>query len=553
MANAIITDDFRKNQLELMIADITKAKDATDTGYFIGIGKSDPWNNRINSVLTDTAPVPNGSDLEKQDVIDNLLTLALIETDAICKLAVKTNQEWEAGVKFKVYDPTDLTCFDTDLTSGIKGCYAWYGAGETKSVFLCLGNGGNNVPGGITELDNSAEITQNPPASTTVGVPVDNGAPGSTTDAYIWVKLGEFSPTSEFIESQTFFELPVVLSDSAEIDAANNASAGLLHGFKIEDPGNAYPTTGLVSAELRITDLAGNSKKVDVKAFINDQGQVTSIEPSASTEASRTKFTLTQMSQESSNGAGLTTGIRRASVHVTGGGVPTGESGKTAKIRPLFGLTKGYGVEENTGSGLLDLFPPFYLGLTFDFVQNVTGDAFTDITFRQVSIIKNPLRAGGTGDTTTGTDTPGDTKDTSVQTLDSLKSIGFTGTAPTLSAGQTTEGWYMVRTSNGERAWIDKIDDTNDLIYFHQNSASRKVGTSAPTIAGSTLDQWSDINDGFKVYNNNNQEVGSSLTQSSLNQAEHIENTGTVLFLENRSGIKRTSAQTEKVRIILQF
>ena len=548
MANAIITDDFRKNQLELMIADITAAKTGTSTGYFIGIGKSDPWNNRINSVLTDNAPLPTGSDLEKKDVLDNLISLARVENDAICKLAVKTHQEWEANVKFKVYDPSDLTCFDTDLSSGIKGCYAWYGPGEEKFLFLCLGNGGNNVPGGASELDNSAENTQNPPNSTTVGIPIANGDPGSTTDAYIWVRLGALSSSSEFVDSQTFLELPSPLSDSAEITAANNASAGLLHGFKIEDAGNAYPTTGLVDASLKITTLGGTRSQTAIKAFINTNGQVTSIEPASSTTASRTKFTLAQMTQISSNGDGLNTGLIRASVHVTGGGVPTGESGKPAVIRPLFGLPNGYGVQPSgSTSGLHLLFPPFYLGLTYDFEQNETGDSFTDITFRQVSIVKNPLRATATGNTTSGTQ--GSAGDTSIETLDSLQHITFSGTLSSPGSA-TTEGWYMVKDNSGEVAWIDKIDGSK--IYFHQNSSSLTAAT--PNIVGSTLDQWSDDTGGFVVYNNSNQTQGASLSQNAaVFPAEHNENTGEILFLENRSGIKRTSAQTEKVRIILQF
>ena len=558
MANAIITDDFRRNQLELMIADITSTKSGTNTGYFIGIGKSDPWNTRVNQVLTDTAPVPNGSDLEKQDVVDNLIALARVEDSKISKLAVKTNQEWEIGRKFKVYDPTDLTCFDTDTTSGIKGCYAWYGPGETKSVYLCLGNGGENVPGAITQLDNKAATTQNPPASTTVGVAVANGDPGATTDAYIWVKLGEFNPNSEFIESQTFFEVPEPLSATNDITAANNASAGLLHGFKIEDAGNAYPTTGLVSAVLRITDLSGQEKSNAIKVHIDTNGQVDSVEPNSSTTSSRQKFTLTQMSQLSSNGAGLSTGIRRASVHVTGGGVPAGASGRPAVIRPLFGLPQGYGVQDSTlavgqtiNSGLLNLFPPFYLGLSYDFQQNTTGDTFTGLSFRQVSLIKNPIRATASGATTTGTPNADGTDDNTIDTMDSLRSIEYSGTDPTVS--DTTEGWYMIK-GTGEQAWIDKIDLTNNLIYFHQNSASRKVGLTAPEINGSTLDKWSDTAGAFAIYNANNVLQGGGNSQvGAVKAAEHNENTGTVIFLENRSGIKRTSAQTEKVRIILQF
>ena len=69
MANAIITEEFRKNQANLLIADITKTQDVSDPdpanhhmGYYIGIGKSDRWG------ADDVAPAPTGSKIEKEDV-----------------------------------------------------------------------------------------------------------------------------------------------------------------------------------------------------------------------------------------------------------------------------------------------------------------------------------------------------------------------------------------------------------------------------------------------------------------------------------------------------
>ena len=509
--------------------------------------------------LTDTAPVPTGSELEKTDVIDNLISIARIEDDKFNKLAVKTNQEWSAGVKFKVYDPTDLTCFDADLSNGVKGCYAWYGAGEQKTLFLCLGNG----HGG--QASTSAQTTINPPNSTSVGIPVANGNPGdANVDAYIWVNCGDFLPGSEFADSQIFFELPSVVTGTPATNATA-ASGGLLHGFTIEDAGTGY-TNGLTTATLRYTDLVGAEHTQGIKAYIKNGSVVrmkpnsaTTIDSSSGDDSASEDFTLADFQGFGKGGSGNPAGILRASVEINSLSLPT----RTAKVRPLFGPSHGYGVTDQ-----LNVFPPFYLGLCYDFEQNLTGDVFTDISFRQVSIIKSPLRAGGTGPTTTGTPSTGTTDTTSgdatddsnIQTMDSLKSIKFTGstTGLGLSSGDSTESWYMEKA--GQRAWIDKVDDSdssNQLIYFHQNSSSRQINaydaSSTTNFAGATLDEWGDNATTFKVYDNSNVLKATFTQDGAVKAAEHTEKTGTVLFLENRSGIKRTTAQTEKVRIILQF
>ena len=131
MANAIITEDFRRGQVERLIDDIKSSKTATNTGYFIGLGKSDPWN------ASDLAPTPTGGEQERKDAIDNLIALARVEDNAIHRLIVKTNQAWSAAVQFKRYDSNDPTCFNSDPVSGIKGCYAHY----LNKLYLCLGNG----------------------------------------------------------------------------------------------------------------------------------------------------------------------------------------------------------------------------------------------------------------------------------------------------------------------------------------------------------------------------------------------------------------------------
>jgi len=113
----------------------------------------------------------------------------------------------------------------------------------------------------------------------------------------------------------------------------------------------------------------------------------------------------------------------------------------------------------------------------------------------------------------------------------------------------------MVDESSGEQAWVDYIDNTanEERIYFHQNSSFTHTGEAEPNqFNGSLGDPWPSPAGDIKMYDAGGNEVA-DLVVGAISEPEHDENTGEVIFLENRSGIRRTSAQTEKVRIILQL
>ena len=106
----------------------------------------------------------------------------------------------------------------------------------------------------------------------------------------------------------------------------------------------------------------------------------------------------------------------------------------------------------------------------------------------------------------------------------------------------------MRNTSTGEQAWVDKLD--SGKIYFHQNSSTGRTGGN---ITGSTRNPINTANSqSYQLYNDQHVSQG-TFTVSGTTAAEHDENTGELIFLENRSPITRTSTQTEKARIILQF
>lgn len=486
--SAIITDDFRRNNADAFVTAInTLATDSPvskSTGYYVGIGKSDPW-------LDDTdPPTPTGSEIERQDVRQNLNSMKLIESNEVERLLPKTNQNWVTGRPYKAYDPTDRTCFNqTIVGSSINeyACYAIY----SGVLYLCLSN---NAGGNSTVAPSSAAAA-------------DGDVGENSGDSYIWTRIGTIPTASDFVDSTTFFEIPANLSSGID-------TIGLLYGFKVVNGGAGYSAVdGDYAATLRYTQLDGTTATAAVRINIVD-GVVTSV---GSATASPLGSAI-DLAEFQGFGVGASNGIRKASVMFDSEPSYT----TRAVIQPLFAPAAGFGADN------LDVFPPFYVGIAADFVggdANTAGtnETLVDTKFRQVSILKNIDM----------------TADDSPEAYGVVNSLQFLNLSASISL-TADSGWYFVVSSSTEKAWIDYIDTTNNYIYFHQNSSAGVTQDAIPSSGTVTVYNASDVSQGSFAY-------------GSITAPEHDAFSGDVIMVDNRVPILRSSVQTEKVRIILQF
>jgi len=232
--SAIITDDFRRNNADAFVTAInTLAVDSPlsqSTGFYVGIGKSDPW-------LDDTAPpTPTGSELERQDVLQNLNSMKLIESNEVERLLPKTGQAWVTGRKYKAYDITDRTCFNQTIVGSSINQYACY-VHLNGVLYLCLSNNSN----GASSVSPSSAAA------------ADGDVGQNSGDSYIWTRIGVIPTSSDFVDSTTFFEIPANLSSGID-------TIGLLYGFKVVNGGAGYSTVdGAKAAKLRYTQLDGTT------------------------------------------------------------------------------------------------------------------------------------------------------------------------------------------------------------------------------------------------------------------------------------------------------
>jgi hypothetical protein len=168
------------------------------------------------------------------------------------------------------------------------------------------------------------------------------------------------------------------------------------------------------------------------------------------------------------------------------------------------------------------------VGIAADFVggdANAAGtnETLVDTKFRQVSILKN-------------IDMTADDSPESYGVVNSLQRMNLSASISLTS----DSGWYFVVSSSTEKAWIDYIDSTNNYIYFHQNGAADVTQDAIPSSGTVTVYNSSDVSQG-------------SFTYGSITAPEHDAYSGDVIMVDNRVPILRSSVQTEKVRIILQF
>ena len=463
--SAIITNQFRRNSRKLFLEDVSEANPSSK--YFIGIGKSDPWPT-VNNVSEDdfgyNVQLPSNSMLDSSDALKNLIGLLKVQGT----FAVIPRNEWETGRVYKVYDATDINVFNIDSTAGHYPAYVT----SNDNVYVCLSN--NNGNSGSTyqpAFDPSS----------------DNNliAPKTQVDGYTWAYVCSLSTISDFYTDQ-FVDIPLDNGDDA--GTLSVATGGLLYGFKVIDGGSNL--TGNENILIR----GNKSNGEEVQMFLSnplagdftvtfDGGAITSITPAV-------------------NNSVWITNLKQASAEV---------EGKDAHIIPLIAPIDGFGAAPQ------DDLPSFYGGLFASYVGSVAGEIPANLTFRQISLVKDP-------DVTV--------QDSTLNVIDTLKHISVANTTGLpITKGTIIEG------ANGAKAFLDYIEGVN--VYYHQNS-SPDINQRAFNASGGVSFTAPDGTTG-------------STEIDGTYDAEYVDNSGEVLFLENRKPITRNENQQEDVKLVIQF
>lgn len=342
--SAIITENFRRNNAQLFLNDITSSPPVSE--YYVGIGKQDKWD-ADESVAGFTVPVPIGSRADELEVLSNLSTLVALNSLEGAVGRVIPAVSWRTGFVYKAYSSYDSSRFYP--TGIVQPCYVTI----QGAIFMCLkaGSGNSTVSPSVQETNKYA--------------------PFQLSDGYVWVLIQEAS-ASPIIRTNTFTDISTEALTSTDLTASTTQCGGVVSGFTVVSGGTGY--TGSSVFKLRRNDGFESTGE----DFSEDDLTLT---------ATISGGSVTAVSYIGNVGTWLK-GAVFASVEKTSG------PGTDAVIIPTIAPTEGYAYIP------ANVMPSWFAGLAVKLNDNLEGDSFYS-RYRQISIIKNPTTITGQEETTT--------------------------------------------------------------------------------------------------------------------------------------------------------
>lgn len=493
--------------------------------YYIGIGKSDPYNGDLDG--SDTTPgSPVAAMKTEVDVKNNLIALqkvsiALNTASSLSVPAIYGNAgyvlpryNWTPGSYFKAYDPTDPSClYPTTLTNGSQAypCYAVYDSGTGPRLYICA----------ASAIDSSSQQVV---SSVPSGVATILGKVSSNTGCgYRWVYVANLGldtaetltaknlttssgNTSSTLDSNQFFKIYRQATSSGS-SATNTSStftnsAGGIYSYRIVSAGLGYKKDATFVVDGNGTGATGQVTST------NSQGAILSVCMNAP-------------------GQSYSTGTIRFTY---------GTGSSAAVILPRIAPINGFGYD--VVSDLPAWYAGFYANFTYDAAYPGGSDVPAQDQIRQISLIRNPVVFASTSGSSI--------------TYRCLKSL--TVNADDISNGKPTVGDVVESITNGARGFIDHVNTSagSSIVYYHQNSstfgAAKNAITPIPFANGT----------GYTIWTKASNYVSTSAWPTKIISAvtaseEYVGGTGDVLYVQNRVPMTQAPDQSEPITIVTQF
>jgi hypothetical protein len=310
------------------------------------------------------------------------------------------------------------------------------------------------------------------PTGTTTTVNAETG------DGYIWKYMFTLSGTqaAKFLTS-AYIPVQTLASDDGSLqwDVQSNAAIGAIHRIKVEAGGTVYSATPTIT-------INGDGTGATAVATVSS-GIITGI-------------TITN------------TGINYTRANV----IITDSNGSGASARAVISPPGGHGVDPVNELG--GIFAMTNVTLDGDESTGGVADFLIDNEYRQLGILLNPTVVGA--NTAFASTTGRATK--------KLEYSGLTGGSLAVDDEFTS--------ASGVSAFIDSIDTTNNIIYYHQD----ELTGYGDLIAGET------ITSGVVT-----------ATIDTLSDADFETFSGEILYIENRSKIDRSVDQIEDIKLVIEF
>ena len=513
---AIITDQIRILNAKNFVAGVTSSSNS----YYSFIGL--PNSTDIQSDWDANPPPPKDNFDEENNYWDTMIALKKINSSDIRQVVQK--RIWSSGTTYDMYRH-DYSRSNTAKVSGATNLYSayYYVLNSDYKVYICLQNGTNpENPNGRPSLDEPTFTDLEPRSA------------GSSGDGYIWKYLYTVKP-SDIVKFESTDFMPVPLDWETGTDNASIRDNSVDGSIKIVTITNRGVGLGTANRTYTRVPIKGDGTGAECTIVINNDREVDSV-------------TI------SSQGSGYTYG----NVDLVSGGVPTGSTIPIFNtiISPQGG--HGYDIYRELGA---------YNALLYSRIENdvENPDFITGNQIARVGIVKNPQAFGG-----------------SLLVLDkasALSALRLTGVGyssatfaadsyitQTVGTGITAVGRIVNYDQNTGvlKYWQDRtfagfttagIGITNPTYGFNLTeftnspSAGGNVVISGGSVSLSISTSFTGVS---TVINNRTYYFGQSFTNG-VSSPEVKKYSGSIIYVDNRPSITRSSNQKEDIKVILQF
>jgi len=539
---AIVTDQFRINNASNFLGDINDPSNS----YYVFVGLSNPGiSNAYGRTDTigewdsdNTRPNPTDNFNYLNHTKDTMIFGKKINIDNARRVIRK--ESWTKGTQYEIYRHDYHVNNQSPKTFSSRLYDAkYYVINKDYNVYICIDNGSSGI-------NTTGNLSQNEPLFTGLE---PSAAAGDADDGYIWKYLFTVAPSdiikfdaTEYIplpnnwESSTDAQIKSV-RDSGNADINNNQ----IKSVYIDQRGNSY--SGGLGQEFKIIgDGSGAKVIVDVEG---------------------TQITKTQVSV---GGKGYTYGmvdLSTISENAIAGNTP-------AKLIPIIPPSKGHGYDlyKELGADRVLIYARF---------DDSTKDFPVDAQFGQIGIIKNPTSIGSTSIYQQGefssvssiylNDWPSGSIDKGTKITQEIQSGGVTvGKAVgyivsfDIILDNTTNRiavlkYYQDRSLYFNSTTGDQTDYSGISTYSGSNGTIYPFQSNAIPI-NSTLGTFT-INTNFSGITTNPTgnkviELGTQFTDG-ISSSEINNQSGDIIYLDNRALVKRDKRQKEDIKVILEF
>ncbi len=497
--SAIITEKFRQHNANQFLESFTET---AGNAYYLFLGKATPFTSGTTSGSDSSPPTPQDGEQDETRAWDAMLAAKKITSSDITYAIPRRN--WATGTTFDMYEHNISSSNTT--TSGASNLYdsTFYFVTSTYNVYKVLDNNGGTAYDG-------AEPTSTSTSPFELGGYVLKYMYNITTS-----EIGKFV-TTDFVPVSTDSDVTAAATDggieSLKITAGSGYTNGTYYAAVYGDGTSQGTSSGAI---VRITVASGA-----IASFGLTAGTDTTV------HATGASYTYGFVNL----GAGYTFSDSDLTSASNMGG-----SGGAVEV--IISPEGGHGSNAVTELG------GHYLMTATTISQAENDDFSTANDFRQVGIVIDPTNYGTT---TVATAT------TARQTY----AVKFASSTGVFEADEV-----ITQASTGASGKVVEWDTVLSILYYQQESF-KGFGTNATTgglvafsgtnlitggTSGATGTPSSTSSETVTLANSNTLTLTSGYATPELQ-----EDSGDIIYLENRKPIQRASDQTEDIKIIIEF